>query len=158
MPRRRVSLQIESHPVRADGGLALQSVPPAALRRRGSADRPWVEQPLAVGQVEWYAGTDPDRARPARRLAPRGGGVRVADQPERGALHGQAGARVGCADVLMDGVAGTAVPALDLPAARRGPARAHPLDLGVAEPFPRELDRARRGRPGLTESRGFGRS
>ena len=54
----------------------------------------------------------------------------VADEPEPGALDREAGSRVGCADVLVHGVARTAVPELHVAAARRGFARTHPLTSG----------------------------
>ena len=94
----------------------------------------------------------------ARRLPPRGRDVGVADQPEPGALDREAGSRVRRADVLVHGVARTAVPALHVAAARRGLARAHPLHVGVAQPLARELDRPHGRRARLAEPGGLGRS
>src|SRR6185436_2963294 len=84
--------------------------------------------------------------------------MRVADQPELGALDRETGCRVGGADVLVHGVARTAVPELHVAAARRGLARAHPLDVVGAELVASELDRPHRGRARLAEPGGLGRS
>ena len=131
-PGRGAPLEIEQQPVRAVSRLEVKGVPPATPRRCGRAHRAWIQQPLAAGEIQRYADPDLDRFGAAWRLPPRGRDVGVADQPELGALDREAGCRVGCADVLVHGVARTAVPELHLAASRRGLARTHPLDVGAA--------------------------
>jgi hypothetical protein len=75
--------------------------------------------------------------------------MRVADEPKLGALSGEAGARVGRADVLPDGVARAAVPALDAVATRRRLARSQPLEVRAGQPLARQLERPQPRRVGL---------
>jgi hypothetical protein len=77
----------------------------------------------------------------------------MADQPNRGPLAGEAGARVGRSDVLPDRVARAAMPALHALAARRRLARSEPLDVRPRQPLAGELDRPHPGRPRLPEPR-----
>jgi hypothetical protein len=82
----------------------------------------------------------------------------MADEPKIGPLSGQAGARVGRADVLPDGVARAAVPALDAVAARRRLPRSQPLDRRAGEPVARQLERPQPRRAGLPQPHQVDRS
>src|SRR3954469_1362666 len=141
MPGGGVVREVEEEP--AGGGRGVEARPPAEARRRRRPHRSRVQEPLTVSDVQRLAEGELDLAGASVGLGvPRSGNVRVADEADRGLLGGQAGARVGAADELPHRLARAAVPALHALAPRRGPARAQPREVVLAQPLARERDRA----------------
>ena len=143
------------------GGLRVERRPTS--RRRdgiGRADGAGVEQPLARGEVERLAGRDLHRPDAARRLAAtrprRACGRRARASARCTARHAAAFA---VPDVLVDGVARAAVPALHAAAARRRLARS----ASTRRPRRRSRSRASSiertaGDPGCPEAQRLDRS
>ena len=80
--------------------------------------------------------------------------MRVRYQSELRTLDGEAGRRVGSADVLVDGVARAAMPALHAVAAGRGLACSQPVDVGARQPLGRQLDDRIAAEPGSPNRNG----